>query len=85
MSELGFMSNEAQNQMESHTAAYLASWLQVLKEDKNEIFRAAAEAQRIADYLEQWRPAPADECERPEPEQCVQAHRADQRRLRFAG
>jgi antirestriction protein ArdC len=32
-------------------AGYLASWLQVLKGDKNEIFRAAASAQKICDYV----------------------------------
>ena len=32
-------------------AGYLASWLQVLKNDKNEIFRAAADAQKICDYV----------------------------------
>ncbi|HYW57450.1 MAG TPA: zincin-like metallopeptidase domain-containing protein [Polaromonas sp.] len=32
-------------------AGYLASWLQVLKGDKNEIFRAAANAQKICDYV----------------------------------
>jgi antirestriction protein ArdC len=32
-------------------AGYLASWLKALREDKNEIFRAAANAQRICDYL----------------------------------
>lgn len=36
--------------IESH-ASYLASWLQVLKGDKNEIFRAAANAQKICDYV----------------------------------
>ena len=30
---------------------YLASWLQVLKGDKNEIFRAASAAQKICDYV----------------------------------
>ncbi len=39
--------------MESH-ASYLANWLTVLKRDKNEIFRAAADAQKIVDYLAQW-------------------------------
>lgn len=38
-------------QMKSH-AAYIASWLKALREDKNEIFRAAADAQRICDYLQ---------------------------------
>jgi antirestriction protein ArdC len=32
-------------------AGYLASWLQVLKDDKNEIFKAAANAQKICDYV----------------------------------
>lgn len=32
-------------------AAYLASWLKVLKEDKRAIFSAAAHAQRAADFL----------------------------------
>ncbi len=36
--------------IESH-AAYLSSWLDALRRDKTEIFRAAADAQRICDYL----------------------------------
>lgn len=32
-------------------ASYIESWLSVLKQDKREVFRAAADAQRIADYL----------------------------------
>lgn len=32
-------------------AGYLASWLEALRGDKGEIFRAAADAQRICDYL----------------------------------
>jgi len=32
-------------------ASYVSSWLDVLRKDKREIFRAAADAQRIADYL----------------------------------
>lgn len=36
--------------IEQH-AAYLSSWLEVLRHDKNEIFRAAADAQKICDYL----------------------------------
>lgn len=36
--------------IEQH-AAYLASWLEALRRDKNEIFRAAADAQKICDYL----------------------------------
>lgn len=36
--------------IESH-AAYLSSWLDALRRDKTEIFRAAADAQKICDYL----------------------------------
>jgi len=32
-------------------AAYIANWLEVLKQDKRAIFSAAAHAQRAADYL----------------------------------
>jgi antirestriction protein ArdC len=32
-------------------AAYVSSWIKVLKEDKNEIFRAAREANQAADFL----------------------------------
>ena len=39
------------------TASYLASWLEVLKSDRKEVFRAAADAQRIADYLLGFHPA----------------------------
>jgi len=35
----------------SNTAAYVASWLERFRNDNREIFRAAADAQRIADYL----------------------------------
>ena len=50
-------------------ASYLASWIKKLKEDKREIFRAAADAQRIADYVLAFHPdyaatlAPAEENE----------------------
>ena len=37
--------------MMAQHAAYLASWLQALKNDKNEIFKAAADAQKICDYV----------------------------------
>ncbi len=37
-------------------ANYIASWVAKLKEDKREIFRAAADAQRIADYLLAFHP-----------------------------
>jgi antirestriction protein ArdC len=32
-------------------SAYISSWLETLRSDRKEIFRAAADAQRIADYL----------------------------------
>jgi len=40
----------------TNTAAYLASWLEVLRSDRKETFRAAADAQRIADYLLAFHP-----------------------------
>lgn len=39
-------------------AAYIASWLKVLKHDKRFIFTAASHAQRAADYLHGLQPAP---------------------------
>ncbi|MEO8714800.1 MAG: zincin-like metallopeptidase domain-containing protein [Acetobacteraceae bacterium] len=39
-----------------NTASYLASWLERLKSHRKEIFRAAADAQRIADYLLAFHP-----------------------------
>lgn len=42
----------SQQQIDSH-AAYLNSWHDLLANDPNEIFRAAADAQRMADYLRQ--------------------------------
>lgn len=46
-------------------AAYIASWLQVLKDDKKAIFTAASHAQKAADYLLNLQPAPAPD---PEPD-----------------
>ncbi|WP_137390341.1 ArdC family protein [Rhodoligotrophos defluvii] len=37
-------------------AAYMASWLQVLKDDKRAVFQAAAHAQRAVDYLHGLQP-----------------------------
>ena len=37
-------------------ASYLAYWIEKLRSDKREIFRAAADAQKIADYLLQFHP-----------------------------
>jgi len=42
--EVGIPSDVEEN------ASYIASWLKVLKEDKHEIFRAASDAQKIADF-----------------------------------
>ena len=38
--------------MQSH-AAYIASWLELLRRDKQEIFRAASQAQKACDYLQE--------------------------------
>jgi len=40
-------------------AAYIASWLQVLKNDKRFVFSAASHAQRAADYLHSLQPGRA--------------------------
>jgi antirestriction protein ArdC len=40
-------------------AAYLASWLKVLKQDNRAIFSAAAHAQRAAEFLHSLQPSPA--------------------------
>jgi antirestriction protein ArdC len=66
--------------IESH-ASYLASWLQVLKGDKNEIFRAAASAQKICDYVgklavEAKQLAQPEVAEAPKPDELVVARRA---------
>lgn len=37
-------------------AAYIAEWLGKLRDDKKEVFRAASDAQRIADYLLAFHP-----------------------------
>jgi antirestriction protein ArdC len=44
-------------------AAYIASWLKVLKDDKRFIFSAASQAQRAADYLHGLQPRQAAEAE----------------------
>lgn len=49
-------------QIESH-AAYVASWIEALRNDKNEIFRAAGQAQQIADYLQEMAIIPQPEIE----------------------
>lgn len=47
-------------------AAYIASWLQVLKDDKKAIFTAASQAQKAADYLLNLQPQPEPD---PQPEE----------------
>lgn len=42
-------------------AAYIQSWLKVLKDDKRAIFTAAAQAQRAADYLHGLQPGAAEQ------------------------
>lgn len=42
-------------------AAYLESWLAILKQDKRAIFAAASQAQRAADYLRSLQPIQDDE------------------------
>ncbi|WP_420915831.1 zincin-like metallopeptidase domain-containing protein [Oceaniglobus indicus] len=50
----------------SDHAAYIQSWLKVLKEDKRAIFTAAAHAQRAADFLHGLQPMIEDEQPRAE-------------------
>lgn len=54
--ELGIRQGEYH--VQNH-AAYLASWLEALRKDKNEIFKAAAHAQNIADWLKEHAVKPA--------------------------
>jgi len=44
-------------------ASYIAEWIKPLREDKREIFRAAADAQRIADMILGFHPAYAAQME----------------------
>jgi len=44
-------------------AAYIASWLKVLKDDKRLIFSAASQAQRAVDYLHSLQPGQAEATE----------------------
>lgn len=56
--ELGISSD-----MPNH-ASYLKSWLKTLRDDKKEIFRAAKDAQRIADFCLSFHPEYAEMLER---------------------
>ncbi len=75
MAELGVTEGleQSDRHLNSH-ASYIGSWLQILRQDKNEIFRAAADAQRMADYLGQWKPQP-EPLAVTEPELCPAAAR----------
>jgi len=48
-------------------ASYLQSWVDVLKNDKREIFRAAADAGRIAEWILSHHPAYAAGDGEPDP------------------
>lgn len=52
-------------------AAYIASWLQVLKNDKRFVFSAASHAQRAADYLHSLQPGRAADDGQHEEEQAA--------------
>ena len=53
-------------------AAYIESWLKVLKQDKKAIFHAASHAERAANHLHSYQkqiePDPQPESESPEPQ-----------------
>ena len=59
------MSNGLTPEIRDDHAAYIASWLTVLKDDKKAIFTAASHAQKAADFLLSLQPAPAPD---PEPD-----------------
>jgi antirestriction protein ArdC len=60
----------------SNNAAYVATWLETLRSDRKEIFRAAADAQRIADYLLAFHPDYANRQSGP-PESAPRAEHGD--------
>lgn len=62
LAELGLGGCEFEN-----NAAYVADWLKALRSDRKEIFRAAADAQKIADYLLAFHPAYAAQAAGPSP------------------
>lgn len=48
--QAGSLGRLAKEHLDNHSA-YIASWLTLLKQDRNEIFRASADAQRACDYM----------------------------------
>ena len=64
VAELGaaFLSAELELETEPRTdnASYIANWLEVLRHDTRFVFKAAAHAQRAADYLRAFRAAGAN-------------------------
>jgi antirestriction protein ArdC len=63
-------------------AAYVGSWIKALKSDKNEIFRAAADASKMTDYLLDLEQKKAEELAQQEP--VGHADRETQRRAAMA-
>ena len=61
-------------------AAYVASWIKVLQDDPLEVFRAAAAAEKIHDYVlgfeQQQRQTQAPAVDQPEPEPITEARPA---------
>ena len=73
---------------EENQHAYLGSWIQALKSDKNEIFKAAGAAQSISDWLVSHAVKPevkseAVEAETPEMVQTEMSQPAAKRRMRM--
>ena len=54
--ELGLAEPDQSDDDFTNNAAYMAYWLKTLRSDRKEVFRAAADAQRIADYLLAFHP-----------------------------
>lgn len=56
-------------------ASYINSWLDALRQDKREIFRASADAQRIVDHLFTYAPELSPWADLPDPEAPARARR----------
>jgi len=63
--ELGLAEPDQSDDDFTNNAAYVAYWLKTLRSDRKEVFRAAADAQRIADYLLAFHPAYAKQGSQP--------------------